>query len=68
MVRGKHDIRVGAEVRINQLNVATNAFQDGFLVYTPIWSGDNMASFLLGLPDLALHDQTFEGATTGRRW
>jgi hypothetical protein len=30
--------------------------------------GDNMADFLLGMTDLALHDQTFFGATTGRRW
>jgi carboxypeptidase family protein len=30
--------------------------------------GDNMGDFLLGMTDLALHDQTFFGATTGRRW
>ena len=84
MIRGKHDIRVGAEMRANQMNVRTNAFQDGFWVFTNAWTasvvdlgftlasagpgGDNMANFLLGLPDLALHDQTFQGATTGRRW
>jgi hypothetical protein len=68
MIRGKHNIKIGAEVRINQLNVGTNAFQDGFYVFTGIWSGDNMANFALGLPDLALHDQTFQGSTTGRRW
>jgi hypothetical protein len=88
MIRGKHNIRVGGEIRANQMNVRTNAFQDGFWVFTSSWSapvvdldpdplvsflaagtgGDNMASFLLGLPDLALHDQTFKGATTGRRW
>jgi hypothetical protein len=78
MIRGKHDIKVGGEVRINQMNVRTNAFQDGFWVFTPLWTldsgppflpgGDNMADFLLGLPDLAFHDQTFKGETTGRRW
>ena len=85
MIRGKHNIRVGGEVRANQMNVLTNAFQDGFWVFTNSWTnsvmalgpgfyaaagngGNNMADFLLGLPDLALHDQTFEGATTGRRW
>src|SRR2546430_7579478 len=84
MIRGKHNIRVGAEVRANQMNVRTNAFQDGFWVFSNAWTasvvdlgftkasvgpgGDNMANFLLGLPDLALHDQTFKGATTGRRW
>ena len=78
MIRGKHDIKVGGEVRVNQMNVRTNAFQDGFWVFTPLWTldsgppflpgGDNMADFLLGLPDLAFHDQTFKGETTGRRW
>ena len=82
MIRGKHDVRVGAEFRANQMNVMTNAFQDGFWVFTNLWTlnsdfslapdaprfGDNMADFLLGLPDLAFHDQTFKGATTGRRW
>ncbi|MBI3477500.1 MAG: TonB-dependent receptor [Acidobacteria bacterium] len=68
MIRGKHNIKIGGELRINQLNVATNAFQDGFLVFTNAWAGDNMANFALGLPDLALHDQTFKGSTTGRRW
>ena len=82
MIRGKHNIRIGGEFRANQMNVMTNAFQDGFWVFTSLWTlnsdfglpasanrfGDNMADFLLGLPDLAFHDQTFKGATTGRRW
>jgi Carboxypeptidase regulatory-like domain len=82
MIRGKHNIKIGGDLRANQMNVKTNAFQDGFWVFTNLWtlnsdfsappggppSGDNMADFLLGLPDLAFHDQTFQGATTGRRW
>ena len=85
MIRGNHNIRVGAGVRAMQMNVLTNAFQDGFWVFTNAWTnsvvglggnsfaavgpgGNNMADVLLGLPDLALHDQTFKGATTGRRW
>jgi hypothetical protein len=77
MIRGKHNIHVGGQWRANQMNVATNAFQDGFWVFTNFWSadagvsggtGDNAADFLLGFPSLALHDQTFEGAETGRRW
>src|SRR5207302_5563974 len=74
MIRGKHNIRVGGGFRANQMNVMTNAFQDGFWVFTNFWTfqnftgGDDMADFLLGLPDLAFHDQTFKGATTGRRW
>ena len=76
MIRGKHDIRVGGQVRAQQMNVLTNAFQDGFFVFTNLWTnsgpnfvgGDNAADFLLGLNSLAIHDQTFKGATTGRRW
>ena len=77
VIRGKHDIRIGGQVRANQMNVATNAFQDGFWVFTNFWSadsglgpgtGNNAADFLLGFPSLALHDQTFKGAETGRRW
>ena len=83
MIRGKNDITFGGEIRANQMNVLTNAFQDGFWVFTNAWTssvtngpppastfigGDNMADFLLGIPDLGLHDQTFQGPITGRRW
>ena len=76
MIRGKHNIRVGGQFRAQQMNVLTNAFQDGFFVFTNLWTnngptfqgGDNAADFLLGLNSLAIHDQTFKGATTGRRW
>ena len=85
MIRGNHNIRVGMGYRANQMNVRTNAFQDGFLVLTNSWTsnvgtivpgvyasgfggGDNLGDLLLGAPDLFLHDQTFQGATTGRRW
>jgi len=67
MIRGKHDIRVGAQVRANQMNVETNAFQDGFLIPFAI-TGDTAADLLLGQIGLGIHDQTFTGATTGRRW
>ncbi len=67
MIRGKHDIRVGAQVRANQMNVETNAFQDGFLIPFGI-TGDTAADLLLGQIGLGIHDQTFTGATTGRRW
>jgi Carboxypeptidase regulatory-like domain/TonB-dependent Receptor Plug Domain len=75
MIRGNHNIRVGGGFRANQMNVETNAFQDGFFVFTNLWTantdfsgGYNMADFALGLTSLAIHDQTFKGATTGRRW
>ncbi len=68
LIRGKHDIHIGGSVRANQMNVKTEAFQDGYWIYTGFWSGEPEADFLLGLPSLAIHDQTFNGPTTGRRW
>jgi Carboxypeptidase regulatory-like domain len=67
MIRGKHDIRVGGGFRANQMNVMTNAFQDGSFSVTG-QSGDAMADLVMGLYTFGLHDQTFKGATTGRRW
>ena len=68
MVRGRHDIKIGGSIRANQMNVRTEAFQDGYWIYTGFWAGAPVADLLLGLPSLAIHDQTFNGATTGRRW
>ena len=68
MIRGKHDIKVGMSIRANQMNTKTEGFQDGFWQFTGFWAGDPEADFLLGLSSLAIHDQTFKGPTTGRRW
>jgi hypothetical protein len=68
MIRGKHNIRVGGSVRINQMNVLTNAFQDGYFLMFGGYTGDATADLLLGQVGGAIHDQTFLGATTGRRW
>ncbi|HEV7511588.1 MAG TPA: carboxypeptidase-like regulatory domain-containing protein [Candidatus Acidoferrum sp.] len=68
MIRGRHDIRVGIGIRLNQMNVMTNAFQDGFFLLNSGFTGNNAADLLLGQPFGAIHDQTFFGATTGRRW
>ena len=68
MIRGKHNIRVGGEVRANQMNVLTNAFQDGYFLMFGGYTGDSTADLLLGQIGGAIHDQTFKGATTGRRW
>jgi hypothetical protein len=68
MIRGKHHIRVGGSIRAQQMNVETNAFQDGFLLDFGAASGDAAADLLLGQITGAIHDQTFQGATTGRRW
>jgi hypothetical protein len=79
MIRGKHDIKVGGGIRINQMNVRAEGFQDGFWVMVSAWSGDGfalapsifgnpMADMLLGLPIQRIHDQNFNGDVTGRRW
>jgi len=67
MIRGKHNVRLGIGFRAQQMNVETNAFQDGFMIPFS-YSGDNVADVLLGQIGLGIHDQTFQGATTGRRW
>ncbi len=68
LIRGKHDIKIGGAIRANQLNVRTEGFQDGYWVVTGFWTNNPEADFLLGLPSLAIHDQTFKGDVTGRRW
>jgi len=72
MIRGKHDIRVGGGIRANQMNVLTNSYQDGFFSLSGqvngTQTGDAMADLLLGVYSFGEHDQTFKGATTGRRW
>jgi len=68
MVRGSHDIRVGFAYRANQMNVLAEGFQDGYWIFTGFWGGEPEADLLEGLPSLAIHDQTFDGDLTGRRW
>jgi hypothetical protein len=68
MIRGKHDIRVGGGIRINQMNVRAEGFQDGFWVVGGAWTGSSMADMLMGLSSLRIHDQNFNGDITGRRW
>ncbi len=68
MIRGNHDLTFGGEIRANQMNVLTNAFQDGFYVMAPVFTGSTIGDTLLGLPVFGQHDQTFQGTVTGRRW
>ena len=78
VVLQKHDLRVGLDFRRNQMNVGTEAFQDGFWIignagnFTGSSSanvgGNPAADYLLGITGLAIHDQTFDGPVTGRRW
>jgi hypothetical protein len=68
-IRGKHNIRFGATYRAEEMNVRNNAFQDGYVVEAGLGTGDDIADLLLGSTGVfAAHDQTFLGATTGRRW
>ncbi|MGO9086392.1 MAG: carboxypeptidase regulatory-like domain-containing protein [Candidatus Sulfotelmatobacter sp.] len=69
LTRGRHDIKFGAVYRANEMNIRNNAFQDGYIVNVGSATGDNMADLLLGTMGVfAAHDQTFLGATVGRRW
>jgi Carboxypeptidase regulatory-like domain len=68
MIRGRHNIRAGIGIRLNQMNVMTNGFQDGYFLLGGGFTGDSAADLLVGQPYGAIHDQTFYGATTGRRW
>jgi hypothetical protein len=68
LIRGRHDIKVGGSFRANQMNVLAEGFSDGFWIYDGYGSGSQIADLLLGLPTIALHDQTFNGNVTGRRW
>ncbi|HEY3973555.1 MAG TPA: carboxypeptidase-like regulatory domain-containing protein [Candidatus Sulfotelmatobacter sp.] len=68
MIRGKHNVRVGVGIRANQMNVLTNGFGDGYFLVFGSYTGDATADLLLGQVGGSIHDQTFLGATTGRRW
>jgi hypothetical protein len=69
LIHGKHNLRFGAVFRAEQMNVRNNAFQDGFIVQDGTGTGDDIAGTLIGsMGVFAAHDQTFLGATTGRRW
>jgi Carboxypeptidase regulatory-like domain len=68
LIRGKHDIHVGVDVRANQMNVGAEAFQDGFWIPLGFFSGNPIADLTLGYTNISEHDQTFDGPVTGRRW
>ncbi|MGA7593274.1 MAG: hypothetical protein WBW02_22395, partial [Candidatus Sulfotelmatobacter sp.] len=66
--RGNHALSIGGGIRANQMNVITNGFQDGYFLLFGSYTGDASADLLVGQVGGAIHDQTFKGATTGRRW
>jgi hypothetical protein len=45
MIRGKHDI-MGGGIRINQMNVRAEGFQDGFWIVSGDWTGSSMADMV----------------------
>jgi len=70
LIRGKHDIHTGIDFRANQMNVGTEAFQDGFVLVGSegFFSGSPESDLLLGLAGGEIHDQSYGGPITGRRW
>ena len=69
LIRGKHEIRFGVVYRANEMNVRNNASQDGLITETGAFTNDDIADVLTGeIGVFAAHDQTFLGATVGRRW
>ncbi len=79
LIRGAHDITVGGEVRKMQTNTLAVGFQDGFWFFNNLYTagftggtfdsstGSPIASFLLGLPNLVLDNQIFQGTIRGTR-
>ncbi len=76
LIRGKHEIHAGLDLRANQMNVGTAAFGSGFWLTGTIGNftgqgsapGNPEADMLMGIVGGAIHDQTYDGATSGRRW
>jgi len=76
LIRGKHEIRTGIDLRDDQLNVGTEEFQDGFWLVgafgnftgAGVVAGNSEADLLMGMTGGAIHDQTYYGPVTGRRW
>jgi hypothetical protein len=76
LILGKHEVHTGIDLRVNQMNVGTAAFGAGFWLVGTVGNlsglglapGNPEADLLMGLPGGAIHDQTYNGAVTGRRW
>jgi hypothetical protein len=76
LIRGKHEIHAGIDLRANQMNVGTAAFGAGFWLVGTLGNftglglapGNPEADLLMGMNGGAIHDQTYDGAVSGRRW
>ncbi len=68
MNRGKHDIRIGGESSHQSDECSVQRLPGRLLPYVRRVHRGFHRRLLLGQFGGAIHDQTFEGATTGRRW
>ena len=68
MIRGNHDIRVGGSDSRQPDERGDQRFPGRFFDHHSAFTGDATADLLWAGRRLAIHDQTFNGATTGRRW
>src|SRR5579884_2767918 len=50
MTRGRHNLKLGADVDRQQINVLFGIATNGFFVFAPFPASDSFASFLLGQP------------------
>ncbi|HXO33492.1 MAG TPA: hypothetical protein VN901_14160 [Candidatus Acidoferrales bacterium] len=55
MIRGRLNIRTGIGIRLNQMNVMTNGFQDGYFLIGGGFTGDRTADLIVGQPFGAIH-------------
>ncbi len=51
VVRGRHQLSFGVNFMKMQLNYASNAFTNGQFTFAGATTGDNLADFMLGLPN-----------------
>ncbi len=65
LIRGRHQIMVGADVIRTQMNADNNYELDGTYGFTQNLSGDNLADFMLG--DLSTFSQSRVQATANRQ-
>ena len=68
LVRGKHELHIGGNIRANQLNSVAVGFPNGFWVVVGSATGEPAADLITGNTLIGLHDQEFGGGNTGRRW
>jgi len=56
LIRGRHNTRIGADVRRFHLSSTNAAFSRGSFNYSGVYSGNGFADFLLGYPNSGVRD------------